>query len=147
MLALWDIDDASVPSLSHGDAHPGNTYFDVAGHPHFLDWQCVGLAPGLWDATYFMVGALSISDRRKHERELVEHYLTTLRAAGGEISFDDAWLSYRQHQLHGLLWFITPEEMQPIENSVALVKRFAAGVDDHDSFAAVGVSTTSRVDI
>ena len=139
-MRLWEIDDASVPSLSHGDPHPGNTYFDSAGQPHFLDWQCVGRAPVMWDVTYFLVGALSIDDRRTHERDLIHHYLTAFHAAGGTLSFEDAWTGYRQHQLHGVLWFPTPIEMQPLENTVAVVERYAAGVEDHDSFTAVGVS-------
>jgi hypothetical protein len=40
--------------------------------------------------------SLSVEDRRKHERDLLKHYLELHRAHGGsEISFDEAWTTHR----------------------------------------------------
>ena len=45
--------------------------------------------------------------------------------------WDEAWLSYRRHMLHGLLWFLCPTQMQPLEIINANVERFGAAASDH----------------
>ena len=76
------MEDAAAPALSHGDPHIGNTYLD-AGRPAFLDWQGVCIAPPMDDVAYFIGGALSVADRRTHERDLLKLYLSAAAAAGG----------------------------------------------------------------
>jgi hypothetical protein len=47
--------------------------------------------------------AMSIEDRREHERPLLRHYLEVQRAKGGpEIDFDSAWTSHRLHAAYGV---------------------------------------------
>jgi len=135
---LWELDDSGPLTLAHGDAHLGNTYIDGRGRPGFLDWQCVCLGPALWDAAYFIVGALAIEDCRAHERSLLLHYLHALEASGGpRIGFEDAWRSYVHHTIHGFHWAVTPPVMQSPENVAAMAERYVAAVDDHDAVSAV----------
>lgn len=130
---LWEIDDASPHSLQHGDAHVGNTFMDAAGLIGFLDWQTYCLAPWSFDVAYFIGGALSVTDRRAHERDLLRHYLGALRSAGGpNLNVDRAWKSYLQHHWHGLTWLTVPPLMQPLERSRVMATRYVAAVEDHD---------------
>ncbi|MDH3704892.1 MAG: aminoglycoside phosphotransferase family protein [Acidimicrobiia bacterium] len=132
--SLWDLDDAPPRCFVHGDAHLGNTYTDPDGRPGFLDWG--GVTTGHWarEVCYFLAGALSIDDRRAHEQDLLAHYLDSLAGHGvaDPPQPDVAWLDYRRHLVHGLLWFLCPTPMQPEAVINANVERFGAAVTDHD---------------
>ena len=83
--------------MIHGDTHIGNLFFDQ-GRTGFLDWGVIKASAPLRDVSYFLALALSIDDRRTHERELLRHYLETWNAGSGiEITFDEAWLFHRIH--------------------------------------------------
>ena len=136
---LWADDDAAAHCAVHGDAHLGNTYRDAHGRPGFLDWQTVCLGPWAYDVAYFIGGALSIEDRRAHERELLDGYLEAFAAAGGPlVGMDVAWPDYVRHTLHGILWAATPAVMQPLERIVAMAERYAAAIEDHDTLRELG---------
>lgn len=133
---LWRLEDQATPSISHGDTHIGNTYFDSGGHPRFLDWQCVCAAPPIDDVTYFIGGALTPNDRRIHEQDLLKHYLSAFTAAGGpDISWDEWWLDYRRHHLHGFLWATTGSASQPYERVCAMTQRYVVAMQDHDTMS------------
>jgi hypothetical protein len=135
---LWAADDAEVLSVSHGDPHVGNTYVLDDRVPRFLDWQTTCLAPWSDDVAYFLVGALDVEDRRKHEEDLLRHYLDALAAAGGEApSYSAAWDAYRRHHLHGLMFALCPPEMQPAEVCRVMGDRYAAAAIDHGTLDAV----------
>lgn len=131
--ALWQLDDAGTLCVAHGDAHVGNTYIDVAGAPAFLDWQGACLGPWSYDVAYFLSGAMAVEDRRIYERQLLRTYLDALAAAGGpSIPEEDAWLEYRRHLLHGILWAPTPPDMQPPDRVRIMTERHASAIEDHD---------------
>jgi hypothetical protein len=135
---LWQLDDADVLSVSHGDPHPGNTYLLSDGVVRFLDWQTTCLAPWSDDVAYFLVGILDVEQRRANETDLLRHYLGALASTGaGAPSFDDAWLAYRRHHLHGLTFALCPPEMQPPEVCALMGDRYAAAAIDHDTLAVV----------
>ena len=163
---LWAGDDAAPKALSHGDAHMGNLYCAhgsspdgssrcdwgpqpqspagaSAGHrpePAFLDWQGVCRAPWADDVTYLIGGALEPDERRAHERELLAGYLEALRSEGVEPPEPDAaWADYRRHHLHGFVWLLVPEAMQPEPVCAAMGRRYAIACDDHRVFEALGV--------
>ena len=132
---LWPLDEVQPLAFCHGDAHLGNTYVTSDGSAGFLDWG--GVKAGHWgrEICYFLTGALSIEDRRAHEEDLIREYLTVLASAGADPvpSWDEAWLTYRRHMVHGLNWFLCPIEMQPLDIIMANVERFATGSTDHEA--------------
>jgi aminoglycoside phosphotransferase (APT) family kinase protein len=90
--ALWDTGPRTV---IHGDLHIGNL-FDDHGRTGFLDWGVINVSTPLRDVSYFLNLALSIDDRRRHERELLRHYLDARAARGGlDIGFEEAWRTHR----------------------------------------------------
>jgi hypothetical protein len=68
-----------------------------------------------------------------------------VHAAGGDkLSFDEAWLRYRQQIFQGLLmWTLTLchspllPDMQPEPVAMEMIKRTATAIDDLDSLDAV----------
>jgi hypothetical protein len=131
--ALWAIDDVAEHTINHGDAHFGQLYRVPGGGIAFLDWQTPCLAPWSHDVAYFLGSALSVADRRARERDLLEHYLDALAAAGGpRLDRDDAWDDYRRHTLHGFAWMCVPTVMQPSEIVRVMTERYAAALEDHD---------------
>ena len=99
----------SPQTLLHGDPHIGNTYVLPDGEVGFLDWQV--LRRGNWslDLGYFMQGALTTEDRRRHERALLEQYRDALGLPADELpTMDEIWLRYRASVAHGLCtWLCT----------------------------------------
>jgi hypothetical protein len=97
-------------TVVHGDAHMGNTFLDGDGRPSLLDWQVVQYGPWGIDVGYHIASALEPDVRAANERDLLQHYLDALGAAGIERppSFDEAWDAYRAGVVHGFfLWGIT----------------------------------------
>lgn len=96
--AVWQRGSRTVV---HGDPHIGNL-FDDAGRTGFLDWGIINVGPPLRDVSYFLTMALSIEDRREHERRLLAHYLAVRAAARlPPIGWDEAWLFHRLHAAYG----------------------------------------------
>ena len=130
--------------LLHGDPHIGNTYMLPDGELGFLDWQVV--RQGCWahDIGYFLQSALTTSDRRVFERDLIEEYRTALSVAESERPTpEEAWLRYRASAAHGLaIWLITVlSNVHAHERSLALVQRYAAAFADLDTPGAVAQIT------
>ena len=85
------------PTIIHGDTHIGNLFLD-RGRVGFLDWGIINVNTPMRDISYLMTMAMSIEDRRTHERDLLRFYLDLRNAAGAtEITFDDAWRAHRIH--------------------------------------------------
>ena len=64
----------SPQTLLHGDPHIGNTYVLPDDDVGFLDWQMARRGNWSLDLGYFLQGALTIEDRRRSERDLLEEY-------------------------------------------------------------------------
>jgi hypothetical protein len=136
---LWALEDAAPKAISHGDPHIGNTYLDQTGRPAFLDWQGVCAAPPMDDVAYLISGALSVEDRRAHERALLAHYRDAVVATGGPIgTADEIWTEYRREHLHGFLWSLTGPRMQPRERVFAMSERHIAAIEDHETLRLLG---------
>jgi hypothetical protein len=122
----------------HGDPHVGNVYLDGEGRPCFLDWQLVQRGPWYVDVGYHLVSTLTVEDRRRHERDLVAHYLDCLAAKGVDVpAGDEVWRGLRRGFLHGFyLWGITLKVRPPI--TTELLERLGTAVVDHQAFAEVG---------
>ncbi|KAI1015308.1 hypothetical protein LB504_011102 [Fusarium proliferatum] len=131
--ALWE-SDSKMKCLIHGDAHIGNTFISPAGEPGFLDWQVIHSASALHDVAYFIGGSLSIQDRRAHEKDLLQSYLSALKHAGGpQLEIEDVWEEYRRQTFHGFAWALAGPLMQSREIVDAMVERHCAAIVDHKS--------------
>ena len=122
-------------TLLHGDAHVGNTYLLPDGAVGFLDWQVARRGNFSLDLGYFLQGAITTEDRRRHERSLLEVYRDALALPADELpSLDEIWLRYRASVAHGLtLWLCTAsagELWQRPDIALALAQRYAAAYED-----------------
>lgn len=132
-----DVTSATPWSVIHGDAHIGNVYLDGAGRPSFVDWQLAQRAPWYLDVGYHIASALSVADRRAHEKDLLLHYLECLAVAGADApTFDEAWSGIRRGILHGFyLWGITLKVDPAITST--LLERLGTAAADHDALRSV----------
>jgi hypothetical protein len=98
--------DAPV-TVTHNDYRLDNLLFgrdDTGGvSTAVVDWQTVGLGPGVGDVAYFIGAGLLVEDRRAVERELLERYRQVLVAAGMSLSAEEAWWQYRRTCPAGLV--------------------------------------------
>ncbi len=133
MQRLLAEDRARGGSLVHGDAHLGNICILPGEQASFLDWQAT--MSGFWahDVAYFLTAGLTVADRRAHERELINHYVVELNAAGGELDFATAWWEYRRHALYGFCWFGCNPEWQPEAVAAGNTERVVAAMQDLDT--------------
>lgn len=139
---LWEINDAKVPVLLHGDCHVGNLFFEPDGSPGFMDWQCTFPgAPGHDHAEMFLA-ALTTADRRRSERDLLKHYRSVLVASGVKDapSFDELFLSYRQNIMHTMGFSVfNPYDMQTVEVTDMAAIRSLEAAEDLDMIGALGM--------
>ena len=132
-------------TLLHGDTHIGNTYrVDGEGdgdETGLLDFQLSLRGCYSRDLTYILTTALSIEERRKHERELIEFYLGELTRGGVERvpTMDEAWLLHRQSALWGLVvgWLTCPTANYGREITEENIRRLVQIVIDLDSVSTV----------
>lgn len=136
-------DPSSGQCLVHGDAHAGNVFENGAeaagGGCGIVDWQL--LQRGHWslDAAYHIAAVLTVEDRRRHEQDLLRHYLDRLAAHGGQPPhWDEAWARYCESVAYGMfLWGITLRVDPPI--ILEFNRRLGTAVVDLDSFGRLGV--------
>lgn len=121
--------------IVHGDAHAGNLYRHE-GRAGIIDWQLPQHGHWALDVAYHIGAALTVEDRRAHERALLAHYLEQRRAFGGPVAHEaDAFADYGAAMLYGYyLWGITRRVQQDITHE--FVKRLGLAVDDHGSMRA-----------
>src|SRR3546814_19374960 len=69
-----------------------------------LDWQLVVRGHHMHDVNYIVTTALSIGDRRNHERDLLAYYLDRLKAHGDAASpdFEESWTEYKRCLVWGV---------------------------------------------
>jgi Phosphotransferase enzyme family len=123
-------------TIVHGDAYLGNTYLKPDGHRIWLDWQMVRKGHPWRDVSYFMLGALTIDERRASEHDLLRHYREGLVAAGaGDVPDDDSiWAQYRRWPMYGLqAWLGTKDHWG--QDNHSMIERFAAAAADLDTLA------------
>ncbi|OCK81560.1 hypothetical protein K432DRAFT_350766 [Lepidopterella palustris CBS 459.81] len=133
---LWRTENPDLTCIVHGDCHVGNTFLSPppAQLPGFLDFQAPQIGSAMHDVAYFLGGALTVEDRRTHERELLKHYLDKLHEAGGpRLGVEDVWMDYRKHHLHGFVWVLTGPRMQAKTKVDAMTERHVAAILDHES--------------
>jgi hypothetical protein len=132
----------SPQTLLHGDPHIGNTYVLPNDEVGFLDWQMVRRGNWSLDLGYFLQGALTVEDRRRGERDLLEEYRGALNLPADEMpTADEVWLRYRASVAHGLaIWMATlsgGDAWQRADICLAFAQRYAAAFIDLDTRAAL----------
>lgn len=138
--AMEALDRRSADSLVHGDCHLGNLFFEPDGGVGLIDWQTCMRGHWAFDVSYFMTVSLSVEDRRAHERDLIAHYLAEVARHGAPpLSFEDAWLAYRQHVAWCFLTIMCPVEKQTEDICMLNSERTSAAMTDLDTLGALGV--------
>lgn len=127
--------------LSHGDVHLKNWYVAGNGEMGLSDWQCA--TRGHWgrDLAYTISTALTVQNRRSWEKDLIKFYIETLKSSGGPaVSFDEAWMVYRQQLITALTWWtitMSPTkdipDMQPKDITLEFIRRISTAMDDLDT--------------
>jgi hypothetical protein len=117
--------------LIHGDAHIGNLYIDGSS-PAFCDWQTIRYGRPMFDVAYFIGSALTTSDRRDAERQLVASYRDRLVAqVDGVPSLDELWFDYRRNMMYGFFaWLTNLDVYQAEQITVTTIERFATALVD-----------------
>lgn len=128
-------------TLVHGDMHAGNTYRLPDGTGGLVDWQLSVRGFCLHDVTYLLVTALSVEQRRRHERELLAYYLEALRAAGvrNAPDLDAVFLEYRRAAVWGVYigWLTTPIDNYGWDITVMNHIRLLTAYRDLETAAAI----------
>ena len=125
--------------IALGDCHQGNTYILPEGERLWLDWQLVRRGRPWRDLTYFVVGALTIEERRKHHKDLVKQYREYLIATGAEgvPSFDDAWEQTRLWVMYGIQAWVANLDAWG-QNGIPMNERFFVAAEDYGTWGLLG---------
>jgi Phosphotransferase enzyme family len=125
----------------HGDPHLRNYYKTANGTIGLADWQVT--LKGSWshDVAYTMITSLPVDKRRAWDKDLLAHYVECLKAGGVQsLAFDAAWERYRRQTMYTFVgWLVTigfgalQPDMQPASESLEIIRRAAAAVEDLDS--------------
>jgi Ecdysteroid kinase-like family len=129
---LVSLADRLPRCVVHGDTHLGNLYEDPDGTPGFFDSQ-PHQAPPMVEVTYHLTCALDMPDRRRWERQLVQHYGEELARHGVEApELANLMLQFGVFQAYGYMIFLVNEsEFQPEAVNTAYTARFSAAMLDH----------------
>jgi len=131
LLNHWAREQAGPETIVHGDSYLGNTYLRPDGHRLWLDWQMVRRGGGMRDVSYFVVGALTVEERRSHERDLLAHYREALLASGARDvpALATLWEQYRHWAMYGLMSWMGTRDHWGQDNHSA-IHRFSVATDD-----------------
>lgn len=125
---------AGPECLVHGDSHQGNSFLRASGERIWMDWQLVRRGHPWRDIVYFMLGALTIDERRQHAAKLVEHYREALMATGardvpGQAT---AWNHVRRWPIYGMQAWLGNVDAWG-QGGRPMVERFFAAAEDFES--------------
>lgn len=125
--------------IALGDCHQGNTYILPEGERLWLDWQLVRRGRPWRDLTYFVIGALTVEERRKHHKELVKQYRDYLIATGvaGVPSFEEAWEQTRLWVMYGLQAWVANLDAWG-QNGIPMNERFFVAAEDYGTWGLLG---------
>ena len=124
-------------TLLHGDTHIGNTYLLPDGRGGLLDWQLFVRGHHMHDVSYLVTTALSIGQRRTHERDLLAFYLDRLAAydVANPPGFEQSWAEFGRCLVWGVYigWLTTNIANYGWEISVLNHLRLTTAFEDHDA--------------
>lgn len=122
-----------------GDCHQGNTYVLPSGERMWMDFQLVRRGRPWRDLTYFLVGMMSVEDRRRHHRDLLAIYREELIKTGatGVPSLDEIWELTRRWVIYGVqAWVVNLDAWG--QKGLHMNERFFSAAADYDSWALNG---------
>lgn len=126
-------------TLQHGDTGVHNTYHLPDGRVGFLDWQLTHRGAWPRDLHYLVCTALSVADRRVHEKSLVARYLNRLASLGvpDVPSIDTAMVEFGRAIIWGFTigWLMVPPRNYGLAITAANLERLFAAASDHNTFA------------
>lgn len=140
---LWEIMDARPSTFLHGDPHGGNLFYERDGRPGFLDWQMCFAGNHMHDASWIIVTTFTVEQRRKHERDMLRHYLAALKASRGEApDFNETWLLYRQNMAHACSSYgAAPADADKQAIVEGAAERVFNAAVDHDVLESLGLKS------
>jgi len=142
VMGRWVEPTGDPVTLTHNDYRLDNLLFgtnptDQSVYAAVVDWQTIGLGPGVADVSYFVGAGLLPDARRANERDLLARYVDVLSATGVDVSFDTAWHTYRRTCAAGMVMAVFASTVVgPGERSdamfCAMAERHAIQVADLD---------------
>jgi hypothetical protein len=131
-LAAFERERVGPRCLVHGDAHQGNSFLRAGGERVWLDWQLARRGSPLRDVSYFVVSSLTVDERRRSERDLVELHRQHLLARGlpDVPTADDAWAQYVRWPAYGVQAWLGNVNLWGQSEGATMVERHAAAAED-----------------
>lgn len=133
-LAAQEREHTGPLCLVHGDSHQGNSFLREDGERVWHDFQLVRKGTPWRDITYFMLGALTIEERRSSAQDLIKHYREQLMAknAEGVLSQEQAWEQFRRWPVYGMqAWLANMDAWG--QSGLGMVERFFTAADDMET--------------
>lgn len=129
--------DRPPHTVMHGDAHPGNVYFRD-GEAGLLDWQAVRRGHPGRELSYTLVTGMTADDRRRHQRDLLDHYRRALHGHGGpDLDGDDLWGRYREGALYAYVAALITAGMGGMQNEAIALAGLRRAVDALEDLGTV----------
>jgi hypothetical protein len=143
-LSAYEHDLAGPRCLVHGDAHQGNSFLRADGQRVWVDWQLVRRGTPWRDVSYFILSCLTVEERRRADRDLVEHYRQHLMALGaqGVVDAESAWQQFMRWPGYGTQAWLGNINLWGQRNGAEMVKRHFAASEDYDT---VGLLTKGKL--
>ena len=135
---MIELEDSVPNCVSHGDLHAGNLFEEPDGTPGFYDSLPIRQAP-MCEVCYHMVNVLDHGVRRRHERDLVDHYRKELIRNGVTApSLDALMFQYAAFMPYGYLTFMVNSSNWQTESfNTAHAARYNVAMLEHDTFGIV----------
>lgn len=134
-LSAFELAQNQPVCLVHGDSHQGNSFLRQNGERVWLDWQLVRKGTPWRDIAYFMLGALTIEERRSSAWDLLKVYREKLISLGAEgvLEQNAAWEQFRRWPLYGMQAWLANVDEWGQQNGVEIVDRFFTAAEDFES--------------
>jgi ecdysteroid kinase len=133
-LAHMERELAGAICLVHGDSHQGNSFLRADGERVWMDWQLVRKGHPWRDINYFMLGALTIEERRSSAENLLRHYRESLVKYGASDvpGQETAWQQFIRWPVYGMqAWLANMDKWG--QAGLEMVNRFFTAAADYDT--------------
>jgi hypothetical protein len=129
---MIELGDSTPNCLVHGDLHAGNLFEEPDGKPGFYDSLPMRTAPMI-EISYHIANVLNHSDRRRHDRELVQHYRNELiRNEVTPPGLDELMYQFAAFLPYGYATFIVNSNTYQTESfNTAHAARYNVAMLDH----------------